>query len=222
MKLEPGRVLKHVAAAHEANAMRSVIFTVRSGFCGWGLVALAGPRGARQSHVMQTLDELLAEHPFFVGLDPQTLVLLAGCATNVHFRPGDYLFRQDGPADHFYVLRRGRVQLQVTSPAEGPLVLETYEHNDVLGWSWLIPPYHCEADAQATEDTDAIAFDGVCLRGKCDNDAALGYELLKRTAADMHARRFAALARLLDLYGPTRVTATDDLRNSSDLAQRLR
>ncbi len=153
---------------------------------------------------MQTLDELLADHPFFVGLDRQTLVLLAGCATNVHFRPGDYLFHQEGPADRFYVLRRGRVQLEVASPGEAPMVLETYERNDVLGWSWLIPPYRCEADAQATEDADAIAFDGVCLRGKCDADPALGYELLKRTAGDMHARRFAALARLLDLYGTTR------------------
>jgi CRP-like cAMP-binding protein len=149
---------------------------------------------------MRSLDQLLAEHPFFAGLDDTVLTLIAGCASNVHFRPGEYLFREGGPADQFYVLRHGRVQLEVSSPARGALVLETFEHDDVLGWSWLIPPYVWEADARAAEATDAIAFDGACLRGKCDDDPALGYELLKRAAASMNARLFGALVRLLDLY----------------------
>lgn len=170
----------------------------------WGLVALAALPGERDSLCMRSLDELLAAHRFFVGLDPATLTLLAGCASNVHHRPGEYLFRQDGPADHFYVLRRGRVQLEVSSPNRGPMVLESYQQEDVLGWSWLVPPYRWEADARATEETDAIAFDGLCLRGKCDDDPALGYELLKRAAAVMNARLFGALVRLLDLYGPVR------------------
>ena len=153
---------------------------------------------------MQGLDELLAVHPFFVGLDGDALTLVAGCATNMHFRAGEYLFREGGPADRFYVLRHGRVQLEVSSPGRRLLVLASFEREDVVGWSWLIPPYRWEADAQATEATDAIAFDGLCLRGKCDDDPALGYELLKRATANMNARLFAALVRSLDLYGPAR------------------
>ncbi len=163
------------------------------------LVALGGTRDSRR---MRGLDQLLADHPFFAGLDGEALTLMAGCATNVHYAPGDYLFHQDSSADHFYVLRRGRIQLEVPSPGRGLLVLTTFQREDVLGWSWLVPPYRWEADARATEATDAIAFDGLCLRGKCDDDPALGYELLKRAAAVMNTRLFAALVRSLDLYGP--------------------
>ena len=153
---------------------------------------------------MRGLDELLADHPFFVGLDGDVLTLVAGCATNVHFRPGEYLFHEGGPADRFFVLRRGRVQLEVSSPGRGLLVLASFQREDIVGWSWLMPPYRWQADARVTEAADAIAFDGLCLRGKCDDDPALGYELLKRAAADMNARLFSALVRSLDLYGPAR------------------
>jgi CRP-like cAMP-binding protein len=151
---------------------------------------------------MRTIPDLLAEHPFFAGLGVDALSLLAGCAANAHFRPGQYLFRHGDPADHFYVLRGGRVQLEVSSPGRGSLPLEVFGQDDVLGWSWLVPPYRWEADAQATEHTDVIAIGGPCLRDKCEDDPALGYELLKRGTAAMNARLFSALARLLDLYGP--------------------
>lgn len=151
---------------------------------------------------MRNIPDLLAEHLFFAGLDGQALTLLSGCAANAHYRSGEYLFREGDPADYFYVVRRGRVQLEVSSPARGSLALATFQQGDVLGWSWLVPPYRWEAGAQATEQTDVIAIGGSCLRDKCDDDTALGYELLKRGTAVLNARLFAALVRLLDLYGP--------------------
>lgn len=153
---------------------------------------------------MRSIEDLLADHSFFAGLDRDTLTLVAGCASNRHYRPSEYLFRQGGAADQFYVLRRGEVQLELFSPARGPLVMETYAEGDVLGWSWLVPPYMWEADARATEDTDVVAFDGLCLRTKCDENPDLGYELLKRAARVMNTRLFGALVRLLDIYGPVR------------------
>ena len=164
------------------------------------LIAGAAPN----SCPMQSLEDLLADHSFFAGLERDTLALIAGCASNLHYRPGEYLFRQGGAADRFYVLRRGQVQLEVAAPERGPLALETYGEGDVLGWAWIVPPYRWEADAQSTEHTDVIAFDGLCLRIKCDENPALGYELLKRAARAMNTRLFGALVRLLDLYGPVR------------------
>ena len=149
---------------------------------------------------MQTIAEYLPEHPFFAGLDPAALELAAGCAVNVHFRPGEYLFREGDPADTFYVLRRGRVSLQMRTPTDD-VVLDTAHDGDVVGWSWLIPPYRWSFDARATDDTAAIAFDGVCLRGKCESDATLGYALLQRVVQVMSARLHSARVRLLDLYG---------------------
>ncbi|MDP3894207.1 cyclic nucleotide-binding domain-containing protein [Nocardioides sp.] len=149
---------------------------------------------------METIAEYLAGHPFFAGLDPTTLELAAGCAINVHFRPGEVLFREGGPADTFYVLRRGRVTLSMRTPTQD-VVLDTAHGGDVVGWSWLIPPYRWSFDARATEDTSAIAFDGVCLRGKCEDDAAVGYAVLQRVVQVMSARLHSARVRLIDVYG---------------------
>lgn len=149
---------------------------------------------------MQTIADYLPEHPFFAGLDPAALELAAGCAVNMHFRPGEFLFHEGDPADTFYVLRHGRVSLQMRTPTTD-VVLDTAHEGDVVGWSWLIPPYSWTFDARATEETAAIAFDGVCLRGKCERDPTLGYALLQRVVQVMSARLHSARVRLLDLYG---------------------
>jgi len=151
----------------------------------------------------QTIAAYLPEHPFFAGLDPATLELAAGCAVNVHFKPGALLFREGDPADVFYVLRHGRVAIQMRTPTEDVL-LDTAHEGDVVGWSWLVPPYRWTFDATATEDTSAIAFDGTCLRGKCEGDAVLGYALLQRVVLVMSDRLHSARVRLLDLYGVRR------------------
>jgi CRP/FNR family cyclic AMP-dependent transcriptional regulator len=149
---------------------------------------------------LQSISDYLPQHPFFAGLDAATLDLAAGCATNVHFRPGSLLFREGDPADVFYVLRHGRVSIQMRTPTEDVL-LDTAHDGDVVGWSWLVPPYRWTFDARATEETSAIAFDGACLRGKCEGDAVLGYALLQRVVQVMSSRLHSARVRLIDLYG---------------------
>jgi len=150
---------------------------------------------------MRTIDELLHEHPFFVGLDDDALTLISGCATNHHFRAGEYLFREGDPADTFFVVRHGLVAIETHNPVGGPITIDTVDDSEVLGWSWLIPPYRWQFDARAVEATRAVGFDGACLRGKCDADPELGYALMQRVAQVMFARLQAARVRLLDLYG---------------------
>lgn len=150
---------------------------------------------------MQSLKELITAHPFFAGLDEPTVNLLEGCAHNVHFRPGEYLFREGEPANEFFVVRRGRVALDVHLPGRGEHVLDTVDEGDVVGWSWLVPPYRWFFDARAVQDVSAVSLDATCLRGKCDEDPALGYALMQRVAQVMYARLQSARVRLLDLYG---------------------
>lgn len=150
---------------------------------------------------MKEIRDLLAEHAFFRDLAPQYLDLIAGCGQNVVFQPGGYLFREGEQADHFYVIRHGLVQMEIFSPERGPLAIETVGEGEVLGWSWLFPPYRWSLDAQATELTRAVALDGACLRGKCDEDSELGYELFKRFAPIMSKRLNTTRLRLLDVYG---------------------
>jgi CRP-like cAMP-binding protein len=150
---------------------------------------------------VETLDELIAHAPVFAGLGADDLTLIAGCAQNVGFDDGELLFREGEPADTFYVVRRGRVSLELHTPERGGLVIDTVEAGEVVGWSWLFEPYTWHFDARAAGPLRAIAFDGACLRGKCDDDKALGYELMKRFAQVMIDRLQHARVRLLDVYG---------------------
>ncbi len=149
---------------------------------------------------MRGIVDELPEHPFFAGLDLAAVVLLARCAVHTHFRPGEVLFREGEPADAFYVLRHGRVAIELRLPTR-EVVLDSAHDGDVVGWSWLVPPYRWAFDARATEETSAIAFDGACLRDRCQADPDLGYALLQRVVTVMGSRLRSARVRLLDLYG---------------------
>lgn len=153
---------------------------------------------------MTGLERLLAEHPFFAGMDRDDLALIAGCAANARFEAGQYLFREGEPADDFFLLRSGRVVVEVHDPARGTITVLSAGEGEVLGFSWLMPPYRWVFDAKALELTRALVFDGACLREKCEADARLGYDLLKRVTGVMMQRLEAASVQLLDVYGGAR------------------
>lgn len=149
---------------------------------------------------METLERIIAEHPFFADLDPRYIALVTGCASNVRLSRGTYIFREGQPADHFYLLRAGKIALETVTPNGSPITVETLEEGDVLGWSWLVPPYVCHFHARALQETRAIALDGKCLRGKCEDNHDLGYEFLKRFTQIMVRRLHATRFQLLDVY----------------------
>ncbi|MCX6539520.1 MAG: cyclic nucleotide-binding domain-containing protein [Acidobacteria bacterium] len=150
---------------------------------------------------MHTLEPILAEHPFLKGLKQEHLALLVGCASNVRFEAGAFVFRQGQEANHFYILRDGKVAVELFAPQKGAVAIDTYGEGDVLGWSWLIPPYHWRFDARAIEPTRAISLDARCMRTKCEDDHELGYELMKRFARIIEQRLDATRWQLLDVYG---------------------
>jgi CRP/FNR family cyclic AMP-dependent transcriptional regulator len=144
---------------------------------------------------------LVAGHPLLAGLPGDAVELVAGCARNVVFDAGELLLAEGEPANTLYLLRRGRVALEVHAPGRGAAVIETIGPGHVVGWSWLFPPYRYQFDARATEPVGALAVDGACLRAKADADPAFGYELMKRFGSIILERLQAARVRLLDLYG---------------------
>jgi CRP/FNR family transcriptional regulator, cyclic AMP receptor protein len=149
----------------------------------------------------RSLESVLSETKFLAGLDPDELTLLAGCASNAHFDEGEYLVREGDPADTFYILRQGSVALETFVPTRGPVMIETLEAGEVLGWSWLFAPYSWHFDARALSVVRATGFDGTCLRQKCDDDPALGYDLMSRFAQVLIERLQSTRLRLLDVYG---------------------
>lgn len=150
---------------------------------------------------MQTIDALLPGVPAFAGMPSDHLELIAGCAVNQVFQDGEYLAREGDAANAFYVVRRGAVALETFVAQRGPLLIETLHENDLVGWSWLVPPHRTHFDVRAVGTTHVFAFDGACLRGKCDADPILGYDLLRRFSAVIVERLQATRLQLTDVYG---------------------
>ena len=150
---------------------------------------------------MEGLERIVREHPFFAGLEEGFLKLVCGCAKNVRFDTGQYLFHEGEAADQFYLLRHGRVALALTAPGRGAVTFQTVPEGEVVGVSWLIPPYRWTYDAKALELTRAIAMDAACLRGKCEADHDLGYEMMKRFMPVLIQRLQATRLQMLDVYG---------------------
>lgn len=137
----------------------------------------------------------------FEGLSVDQLDLIAGCGANVSVRGGERLFSEGDEANAFYAIRSGDVALEIAAPGRKPLVIETLHAGDVLGWSWLFEPHRVRYDARAIGTVRAIGFDGTCLRGKCEQDHDLGYELMRRFSQVVIERLQATRAQLLDVYG---------------------
>ncbi len=150
---------------------------------------------------MEGLEGIVKAHPFFAGLEEGFCTLVCGCAKNVRFEAGQYLFHEGGPADQLYLLRHGRVALEVSAPGRGAVTFQTLGEGEIVGVSWLIPPYRWTYDAKALELTRAIAMDATCLRQKCEDDHDLGYELMKRFVPVLIERLNATRMQILDVYG---------------------
>jgi hypothetical protein len=99
------------------------------------------------------------------------------------------------------LIRHGVVALEVNAPGRGPLLIQTLHDGEVVGWSWLFAPYRWQMDGRAVEPCSLVAFDGACLREKCDAEHELGYQLMSRFAANVIDRLQATRLQLLDVYG---------------------
>jgi CRP-like cAMP-binding protein len=148
------------------------------------------------------LDVLMERHAFFRGFDPDHLRFLGRCATNLRVAAGEYLVREGEEADATFLVREGRVTLEIAVPGKGAVQFDSLGADEIFGWSWLFPPYRWSYDARAVEPSRVIRLEGGCLREKCEVDHDLGYELLKRFLAQVHARLHKTRVQLLDLYGP--------------------
>ena len=130
----------------------------------------------------------LSRQLFFRGLADEHVQYLAACSSRVTFTPGQHLCREGEPADSFYVISQGLVALELSKPGQGDFAVESLQAGDILGWSWLVPPYTWRFKARAIDTTQTIALDGRCLRLKCEQNHELGYQILARLVQVMTQR----------------------------------
>jgi CRP/FNR family cyclic AMP-dependent transcriptional regulator len=142
-------------------------------------------------------EQRLADHPFLRGLTEEQLKVLEDCSMKRVFEPGEVIFREGDLANRFYLILSGSVALEAPRVEDGPVRIETLGAGDVLGWSWLFPPYSWHFDARALERTEAIFLYGTRIRAKCEEQPALGYELIKRVSMVLMNRLQATRKELI-------------------------
>ncbi|WP_340562241.1 cyclic nucleotide-binding domain-containing protein [Streptomyces sp. GSL17-111] len=140
-------------------------------------------------------------HPFRL-LPPRGRERLLALGRPVRFPAGTRIFREGRHADRFWVIRSGTVTLDLHVAGRRPAHIETLHPGDLLGWSWMVPPYTWRLGAQAAGDVSALEFDAAAVRGVCDDDPELGRALAVQVAEIIGRRLQRTRTRLLDLYAP--------------------
>lgn len=146
------------------------------------------------------LTESISESGLLSHLGSGEIQFLASVATETHFGPDQIVFEEDSEADTFYIIRSGRIGLELTSAMRRPIVIQTLGPGDLIGLSWFFPPYRWSWRARAIEETDAVAFDAAQVRTECEADAHLALEILRIVSAQAVQRLHSSRTQLLDLY----------------------
>jgi CRP-like cAMP-binding protein len=142
--------------------------------------------------------------PPFSRLTPDQLSLVATTAREVSFAAGATIFSDGQPAVGCWLIRSGQVALGTDVPGRGQVVVHTLGPAELLGWSWLVPPYHWHFTAITRTGVSTIEFDTDRLRALADGDPELGYPLSLGLFEMVVARLQSTRSRLLDLYGSPR------------------
>lgn len=151
---------------------------------------------------MKNLLDSLRHHPFFRGLSDAHFAVLADCAMRNSFKAGEKIFEEGDTANRFYLIESGEILLEAESSPKQYIGVQTVKAGDVLGWSWLFPPYYWHFTAHAKTPVEAIFFYGTRLRERCEQDPELGYELMKRVSEIVIKRLQATRKELLALKMP--------------------
>ncbi len=143
----------------------------------------------------------LGEHAFARGLSAGQLARLAALATSVEIPAGQRIFEEGEHASRLWLIRTGRVVLDLRVPGRHRLIVETLGPGDELGLSWLSPAPQWQFGACAQLPVSAFELPSARLIDLCQTDYELGYQLTRRLLTTAISRLQAARIRMLDLYG---------------------
>ncbi|MGZ5384408.1 MAG: Crp/Fnr family transcriptional regulator [Acidimicrobiia bacterium] len=150
---------------------------------------------------MLSPEEVLTEHPFFTGISDDHLEFLVSVARPLHIESNRFLFRQGSTADCFLVLHNGDMALELHVGARGARIIQTISPGEVVGWSWLFPPYRWMFDGRALNTVDCLCLDGEAVRTRMETDHEFGYEVFRRFGEVIVEALNRTRLQLLDLYG---------------------
>jgi len=141
---------------------------------------------------------VLEAQPFLKGMAARQLEILSAESMLAEFKTDERILYEGGPANRFYLILEGRVELESPMREGESIHTQTLSKGDVLGWSWIFPPYRWHFDARAVTPTKAIFFYGTRLRELCEENHDFGYELMKRISEIVIKRLQATLHELAE------------------------
>ena len=151
--------------------------------------------------MIEVTAESLAAHPFLHGMSRDHLAVLAAAASDVTFPARHRLFEDGARATRFWLIQSGHVALDLHVPGQGRMKIDSIAMGELLGWSWLFPPYTWAFGAVAACPVEAFEFDGRKVRACCESDPELGYELTQRLVRVVAKRLQATRVRLISASG---------------------
>ena len=137
------------------------------------------------------------EHPFLNGMDEQNRWIFLNGAAEQEFAPGEIIFREGEPANTLYLIKSGQVAIEATAPGAEPTDIQILSSGEVLGWSWLFPPFAWHFQARALQPTTVICCDGGRLLVEAEENPAFGYDLMRRISQIVIRRLQTTRQRLL-------------------------
>ena len=144
---------------------------------------------------MTTTTKLL--HPFLAEMDEQHREIFLHGATERDFATGEVIFREGEPANTLYLIQSGEVLIEAASCGCGAKPIQTLGDGDVLGWSWLFPPFAWHFQARATRPTHVICCDGGHLLVQAEENSEFGYDVMRRITQILIQRLQATRKKLI-------------------------
>lgn len=142
---------------------------------------------------------ILSAHPFLRGLPERHVARLAAHGRSVKLPNQHRLFEEGGTADRFWLIQAGQVAVDSVVPGQGRVIIEQLGRGDVVGLSWLFPPFRWGFGAITTQPLQAFEFDGKAVRAEFEQDPAFGHEMAQRFLRVTLRRLQATRGRLLDV-----------------------
>lgn len=140
--------------------------------------------------------QFLKEHPVFQRLSEVYLHQLAEHMEVVNLDAGKTLFEEGESAELFYIVMEGTVDLYARIANDEEEWVQLIDVGEVIGWSWLVPPYRWAFTAKSREGAMLMQFDAKAIRDLCDRDPAFGYGTMKQICSLMLGRLHTIRAQM--------------------------
>jgi len=151
------------------------------------------------------------QHPFLAGMNPKNRENFLQGAKEKDFATNDVIFREGDPADRLYLIESGKVAIEARSAGRTRLI-QTLGNGDILGWSWLFPPFAWHFQARATQPTRVICCDGGHLLVQAEENPAFGYVVMRHITQILINRLQATRKQLVSLESASGETAAVSVR----------